>query len=71
MRRPQRLIAAAVLVALSGALAGCGGGGLGNFDPSDLLDFLDTVSGASIVHDGSDAGNLARSHRLVEPHYEW
>ena len=42
MRRPQRLIAAAVLVALSGALAGCGGGGLGNFDPSDLLDFLDT-----------------------------
>ena len=42
MRRPQRLIAAAVLVALSGALAGCGGGGIGNFDPSDLLDFLDT-----------------------------
>jgi hypothetical protein len=42
MRRPQRLIAAAVLVALSGALAGCGGGGLGNFDPSDMLDFLDT-----------------------------
>ena len=41
MRRPQRLIAAAVLVALSGALAGCGGGGLGNFDPSDMLDFLD------------------------------
>ena len=42
MRRPQRLIAAAVLVALSGALAGCGGGGMGNFDPSDMLDFLDT-----------------------------
>ncbi|WP_028346527.1 hypothetical protein [Bradyrhizobium murdochi] len=42
MRRPQRLIAAAILVALSGALAGCGGGGLGNFDPTDLLDFLDT-----------------------------
>ena len=42
MRRPQRLIAATVLIALSGALAGCGGGGLGNFDPSDLLDFLDT-----------------------------
>ncbi|HEY9453234.1 MAG TPA: hypothetical protein VIR82_11195, partial [Bradyrhizobium sp.] len=42
MRRPQRLIAAAVLVALSGVLAGCGGGGIGNFDPSDLLDFLDT-----------------------------
>src|SRR5215208_1306270 len=40
MRRPQRLIATAVLIALSGALAGCGG--LGNFDPSDLLDFLDT-----------------------------
>ncbi|MCK1639353.1 hypothetical protein IVA95_17490 [Bradyrhizobium sp. 157] len=42
MRRPQRLIAAAILVALSGALAGCGGGGLGNFDPTDMLDFLDT-----------------------------
>ena len=40
MRCPQRLIATAVLVALSGALAGCGS--TGNFDPSDLLDFLDT-----------------------------
>ena len=42
MRRSQRLIAPAVLIALSGALAGCGGGGLSSFDPSDLLDFLDT-----------------------------
>src|SRR5712671_177487 len=42
MRGPKRLIALAVVVALSGALAGCGGGGLSNFDPSDLLDFLDT-----------------------------
>jgi predicted small lipoprotein YifL len=42
MRRPQRLIALAVLIALSSALAGCGGGGLSSFDPSDLLDFLDT-----------------------------
>src|SRR3979490_28886 len=42
MRRSQRLIAATVLVALSGALAGCGGGGISSFDPSDLLDFLDT-----------------------------
>jgi hypothetical protein len=41
MRRSQRLIAAAVLIALSGALGGCAGG-LTNFDPSDLLDFLDT-----------------------------
>jgi outer membrane biosynthesis protein TonB len=40
MRRPQRLIAAAVLIALSSALAGCGS--TGNFDPTDLLDFLDT-----------------------------
>jgi hypothetical protein len=39
--RSQRLIAAAVLVALSSALAGCAGG-MGNFDPSDLLDWLDT-----------------------------
>ena len=40
MRRPQRLIAATVLVALSSALAGCGS--MGNWDPTDLLDFLDT-----------------------------
>src|ERR1700710_172035 len=40
MRRPQRLIAATVLVALSSALAGCGS--MGNLDPTDLLDFLDT-----------------------------
>jgi hypothetical protein len=42
MRRSQRLIAAAVLIALSGALASCGGGGLSSFDPTDFLDFLDT-----------------------------
>jgi hypothetical protein len=41
MRRSQRLIAAAVLISLSGALAGCSTG-FSNFDPSDLLDFLDT-----------------------------
>src|SRR5258708_4564463 len=41
MRRSQRLIAAAVLIALSGALAGCAGG-MSSFDPSDLLDWLDT-----------------------------
>jgi hypothetical protein len=39
--RSQRLIAAAVLIALSGALAGCSSG-MSNFDPSDLLDWLDT-----------------------------
>jgi hypothetical protein len=39
--RSQRVIAAAVVIALSSALAGCAGG-MGNFDPSDLLDFLDT-----------------------------
>ncbi|THD65486.1 MAG: hypothetical protein E7813_14710 [Bradyrhizobium sp.] len=41
MRRSQRLIAAAVLISLSGALAGCSGG-FANFDPTDWLDFLDT-----------------------------
>ena len=41
MRRAQRLIAGTVLIALSGALGGCAGG-LSNFDPSDMLDFLDT-----------------------------
>jgi hypothetical protein len=41
MRRSQRLIAATVLIALSSALAGCSSS-LYNWDPSDLLDFLDT-----------------------------
>jgi len=41
MRRSRRLIAASVLIALSGALAGCSSG-FSNWDPSDLLDFLDT-----------------------------
>src|SRR5450432_3037193 len=41
MRRSQRLIAAAVVIALSGVLAGCSSG-FGNWDPTDLLDFLDT-----------------------------
>ncbi|CAN7258830.1 hypothetical protein LJR220_001131 [Bradyrhizobium sp. LjRoot220] len=40
MRRPHRLIAATVLIALSGALSGCSS--MGNFDPTDMLDFLDT-----------------------------
>jgi hypothetical protein len=40
MRRLQRLIAAVLLISLSGALAGCGS--LNGFDPTDLLDFLDT-----------------------------
>jgi hypothetical protein len=39
--RSQRLIAAAVVIALSGALAGCSTG-VSNWDPTDLLDFLDT-----------------------------
>jgi len=39
--RSQRLIAAAVVVALSGALAGCSSS-IGNWDPTDLMDFLDT-----------------------------
>ncbi|MFT4117275.1 hypothetical protein [Bradyrhizobium sp.] len=39
MRRTPRLIAAAVLIAFTGVLGGCSSGG---FDPSDLLDFLDT-----------------------------
>ena len=42
MRQPQRLIAAFVLITFSGALAGCSSGFGSGFDPSDLLDFLDT-----------------------------
>jgi hypothetical protein len=43
MRRSQRLIAAAVLIAISGAMAGCsGGGGISSWDPSDMLDWMDT-----------------------------
>jgi hypothetical protein len=40
MRRLQRLVSATVLIALSSALAGCGS--VSNWDPMDLLDFLDT-----------------------------
>ena len=40
MRRSQRLIAATIVIALSGALAGCSS--MGNWDPTDMLDFLDT-----------------------------
>ncbi|MBN9004214.1 MAG: hypothetical protein J0H40_02260 [Rhizobiales bacterium] len=42
MRCSQRLIASAVLIALCSVLAGCGGGFGSNWDPSDMLDFLDT-----------------------------
>jgi hypothetical protein len=41
MRCFQRLIAASVLMALSGALAGCSGS-VSSWDPMDMLDFLDT-----------------------------
>jgi hypothetical protein len=44
MRRSQRLIAAAVLISLSGVLAGCTESltKLSDWDPTDVLDFLDT-----------------------------
>ena len=41
MRRLQRLIAASVLVALSGAVGGCASQ-INSFDPMEWLDFLDT-----------------------------
>ncbi len=41
MRGSQRLIALSVLIVVSGALGGCSGG-MANFDPSDLLDWMDT-----------------------------
>ncbi|MCL2713752.1 MAG: hypothetical protein FWD68_03925 [Alphaproteobacteria bacterium] len=41
MRRKPRLTAAFVLIGFSALLGGCASGG-GSFDPSDLLDFLDT-----------------------------
>src|SRR5215470_14871111 len=41
MRRVQRLIAASVLIAFSGVLGGCSSG-LSGFDPTDMLDWLDT-----------------------------
>ena len=40
MRAMQRLVSAAVLVTLASALTGCGGAS--SWDPSDLLDFMDT-----------------------------
>ena len=40
MRPVQRLVFAAILIALSGVLTGCGS--MTGWDPSDLLDILDT-----------------------------
>ncbi len=50
MRGSQRLIAAAVLIVLAGALGGCSGG-MANFDPADMLDWL-------LAEDAMDAGEL-------------
>ena len=46
MRRLQRLIAASVLVALSGAIAGCSSN-ISSFDPMDWLDWIDTKKKAA------------------------
>lgn len=40
MRPMQRLVSAALLIALTSVLTGCGGAS--SWDPSDMLDFLDT-----------------------------
>lgn len=40
MHRPQRLISAAILVALASTMGGCAS--TGGFEPSDLLDWMDT-----------------------------
>jgi len=40
MRPLQRLVSVSVLIALSAALSGCGS--MSNWDPMDMLDFLDT-----------------------------
>ncbi len=42
MRRSQRLIATAVLIVFSVVLAGCSSSFGSDFDPTDLLDWLDT-----------------------------
>src|SRR3954451_4650074 len=41
MRRPPRFTASAVLIALCAVLGGCSSG-ISSWDPTDLLDFLDT-----------------------------
>jgi hypothetical protein len=41
MRRIHRIVSATVLIALSGAIAGCSSS-VSNWDPMDMLDFLDT-----------------------------
>jgi hypothetical protein len=42
MRRTSRLLAAACLLGFASVLGGCGSFGGPSFDPTDLLDFLDT-----------------------------
>jgi hypothetical protein len=42
MRRTSRLLAAACLLGFASVLGGCGGLAAPSWDPTDLLDFLDT-----------------------------
>ena len=42
MRRTQRLLAGAVLLCFASVLSGCGSMSSSSWDPTDLLDFLDT-----------------------------
>ncbi len=42
MRRTSRLLAAACLLGFASVLGGCGSFGAPSFDPTDMLDFLDT-----------------------------
>jgi hypothetical protein len=41
-RRSARLVAAALLLAFAGVLGGCSGLAVPSWDPTDMLDFLDT-----------------------------
>ena len=65
MRRSQRVIAASVAIVLSSALAGCAGG-MSSFDPSDLLDFLDTKKKLPGERKPVDRAGLERNARLLE-----
>ena len=84
MRRSKRLIAPPVVVALSGAWR-AGRCGIGNFDPTDMLDFLDTKKklpgerkpvfpeGVPGLEQGvpKDLYKGARQQQIDEPNARW
>ena len=64
MRVFQRIIAATVLTAFAILLVGCSSMNIPSWDPSDLLDFLDTLDFRNVTND-ADLKRLADEARAL------